>query len=206
VRPGAWDALRETSGPFGLPSSRVDWERRAASPALAARARDIAAVAARLGAASLCSHGVGTATLELNIARSAPGLRLVCTDFAPRTVARLGELFPEAEVVVHDLLRDEPVAADLHLMHRIDSELSDAEWRSVFPRLGTPIVLVPVLLLDWLEAAKALLRRARRPRAARAGYLRSEDALRALWHPTHSDERVRVGDATGYLLTPRYSP
>jgi hypothetical protein len=94
VRPGAWDALRDTAGPFGLPATRAEWEARAASPQLAARARSVVELARGLGVESLCSHGAGTAVLELNVVRAAPELRLVCTDFAPRAAARLRRLFP----------------------------------------------------------------------------------------------------------------
>jgi hypothetical protein len=188
VRPGSW----------------AEWEARAAAPELAGRARDIAAIAARLEARTICSHGVGTATLELCVLHAAPRLRLICTDFAPRTVARLRTLFPEADVRVHDLVREEPPAADLHLMHRIDTELTDAEWRAVFPRFRRgPTLFIPGLLLTWAEAARELARRIRAPRATHAGYLRNEDALRALWAPSHTDSRGTVGDLPAFLLTPR---
>jgi hypothetical protein len=199
----AWDAARDLRGPFGLPEDRTAWEAQAASAALAVRAADVGRIAARVGARSLCSYGAGTGTLELALARAAPGLSVTCTDFAPRSVARLARLFPEATVVLHDLVGDAPLAADLHLLHRVDTELSSAEWRAVFPRFGAPVLVVPVLLLGWREAAKALVRRVRHPGAARAGYLRSEDALRDLWAASHEDERVTVGGAPAFLLRRR---
>lgn len=203
VRPEAWDVVRETPGPFELPAGRVEWEAKAYTPQLAARARDIAGVAARLGARSLCSYGVGNARLELNVARAAPGLRLVCTDFTPRTVARLRLLFSEAEVVEHDLRTDPPREAELQLMHRIDAELPADAWKAVFPRFREPVLLVPALLLTWVDAAREVARRVRKPRAARAGYFRNEDALRDLWAATHDDERLRVGELDAFLLTRR---
>lgn len=201
VLPTAWDAARETDGPFGLPETREEWERAAADDSLRARALDIAALARRLEADRICSYGVGSALLELNLARA--GLRLTCADYAPRTVARLRGLFPEAELVEHDLIRDIPLAGDLHLMHRIDSELSTREWRSVFPRFREPILVVPTLLLDLERALKEIALRVIRPRATRAGWVRTEAALRALWRPTHDDEWVTVGGAPAFLLTRR---
>lgn len=203
VRPEAWDAARDLAGPFALPATRMEWEARASSPELAARARGIAALTARLDAESVCSYGAGIGALELNLARLAPGLHLVCTDYAPRTVERLGALFREAEIVRHDLSRDDPLEADLHLLHRVDTELSDDEWRTVFPRFRTPALYVPAMLLTWRTAAKELARRVRLPQATRAGYVRTEDALRVLWRPSHRDERLAVGDLTGFLLIPR---
>lgn len=202
VRPEAWDAVRDLAGPFGLPRNRAEWEARASSPELAARAHSIAALAGRLEAESICSYGVGVCAVELNLARLAPGLHLACTDYAPRTVERLGALFPEADVIRHDLLRDDPLEADLHLLHRVDTELSDDEWRTVLPRFRAPALVVPAMLLTWRSVAKELALRVRPGRATRAGYVRTEDALRSLWRPSHRDERLPVGDLTGFLLTP----
>ena len=202
-RPETWDALRETPGVFQLPATRGAWEERARTPELASRARDIAALARRLGARSVASYGVGNAGLELNLSRELPEVRLSCGDYTPRTVERLRGLFPEATVVRHDLRADGPLEADLHLMHRIDAELTADEWRRVLARYGEPILFVPALLLGWVTAAKEILRRVRKPRATRAGYFRTEDALRDLWEPTHTDERLPVGDLTGFLLRPK---
>jgi len=201
LRPQAWDAARAAPGPFLLPETREQWEALADDEQLRARARDIAAFA---GAESLCSHGVGTALLELNIVRAAPGLRLTCTDYAPRTVERLAILFPEAEVVLRDLTDPDPPSATLHLMHRLDAELDDDAWRGVFARLPEPVLFVPNVVLGVSGAARELGRRlVRRGRLTNAGWFRNEAALRALWRDTHADRRVTVGGARSYLLVPR---
>jgi hypothetical protein len=203
VRPAAWDAARDTSGPFGLPNSRRAWESAAGNPRLAQRAADVVTVAQRIGARTLCSHGVGTGTLELNIHRIAPELKLICTDYAPRATQRLAELFPEAEVVVHDLAVDMPPEADLHLMHRIDTELDTTTWRKVVSRYCEPILFVPVLLLDAERMLKELYRRFVGVQTSRAGWVRTEDALRSLWDSTHEDEPVTIGDQRAFLLSRR---
>lgn len=202
VLPEAWDAARDTSGAFGLPESRDEWERLAGQPQLERRARDIVAIARRLGARSLCSHGAGTGALELNVHRLAPDLALTCTDYAPRATERLGRLFSEAFVIAHDLAREEPPPADLHLMHRIDTELDAETWKRVFARFAEPIVLVPTLLLDAERVLKEVALRVLSPRASRAGWMRTEDALRALWSATHSDEIISIGEQRSFLLTP----
>src|SRR5207249_8373397 len=129
---------------------------------------------------------------ELNLARLRPDLELVCTDFAPRTLERLCRLFPEADVRRHDLLCDPPLEADLHLFHRIDSELSNRQWRSVLPRFREPILLVATELLEMHS-----LLRERRLRssstATAAGYIRTEAGLRSLWRRTHRDRKLAVG-------------
>src|SRR4051812_26736142 len=100
VQARAWDAARLLPGPFALPRNRADWERAAALPDLETRARDIAAIVRTLRVERLCSHGVGTALLELNLARQLPDVHLVCTDYAPQTVERLSAMFTEADVVL----------------------------------------------------------------------------------------------------------
>jgi len=206
VQPGAWDAARDTDGPFGLPDTRAEWEAKAADPALAARAQDIAAIVRKNGAKRVCSYGVGTGVLELGLWRAAPELELTCTDYAPRTVERLRTLFPEAGVVRHDLLADEPLDVDFHLLHRVDTEFPDPQLRDILARFQQPVLLVPSVLLTWRLVLHELLVRLRRPRATRAGWLRSEAAFLALWRDRFHARDVTVGSARGFLLTKDGAP
>jgi hypothetical protein len=201
--PTSWDAARELKGPFELPPDRELWEERAENPNLRARACDIVSVARALGARTVCSYGVGIGALEFNVHRLAPDLSLVCGDYAPRTVERLTELFVEATVRRHDFASDLPLHGDLHLMHRLDSELNDSEWRAVLARFHQPILFVPGLVLDAAVAAKELARRALKWRATEAGWYRNEDALRSLWIHAHEDRPLFVGSAHAFLLVPR---
>ena len=196
----AWDTLRDGEGPFGLPSTRAAWEAIASDPATVARAEDVVRVARGCEARRLCSYGVGTGALELQVARHAPELELTCTDYAPRAVTRLRELFPEATVVRHDLLADEPVEADLHLLHRVDTEFSDPDLRRILLRFQEPVLLVPSAFLGGRLLLRELLVRFGRRRATRAGWLRSEDAFRALWRGAREATEVRIGETRGYLL------
>jgi hypothetical protein len=201
--PASWDAARELDGPFELPRDRTLWEKHAASADLRARAGDVVSVARALGARTLCSYGVGTGALELNVHRRAPDLALICGDYATRTVQRLADLFVEATVTRHDFASDPPLLGDLHLMHRLDTELGDSQWQAVLAGIHQPIVFVPALILDIKSAAKELVRRGLRRQATFAGWFRNEDALRSLWADTHSDRRLGIGDARGFLLIPR---
>lgn len=198
----AWDALRETESAFGIPATREAWEASAREPLLEARARRIAAVLYRLGARRVCSYGVGGAALELNLVRAAPGIELVCTEVAPRTVERLRDLFHEAEVVRHDLRTDEPLPADVHLLHRVDTELSNAEWTEVLGRFRKPVLLIACGMAGWTEVRRELATR-RSPSATRAGYLRSRRSLERLWRRSHTAEQVDTGDLPSYVLRPR---
>lgn len=151
----------------------------------------------------MCSYGVGVAYLERNLLLAAPELELTCTDFAPRAVERLRGLFQEATFVLHDLRTDPPLDSDLHLFHRLDTEFSDDEWPEVFARFRAPVLVVATELLGLRNIARELLAFVRHPRASKAGWIRSEDALRALWSASHEDRRVELYDLPGYVLTPR---
>jgi hypothetical protein len=205
IRPDAWDALRiGTSGPFALPAARADWERAAdAIPWLASRAAAVDALLGERGVRRLASYGAGAGFLELALARRAPERELVAADYAEATVARLRELFAEAEVVRHDLRTDPPLVADLHLFHRIDTELADRDWRAVLRRFaGEAVLFVPSEVVDWREA----WRRSRRGRAARttaAGWLRNGAAFESLWRRTHRAAPVALDGAPAWLLEPR---
>ena len=202
--PSAWDAARALPGPFELPETRAEWELSARRGDLRERAVDVASVARGLGAASLCSHGVGTALLEWNLHRVEPELKLTCTDFAPVTVERLRRLFPEAEVMLRDLVDPAPPIADVHLMHRLDAELADDDWRSVFARIDRPILFVPNVVLDLAGAAREVARRLlRRGALTEAGWFRNEAALRALWSESHRDRPLTVSESRAFLLEPR---
>ena len=206
LSPDGWDAVRRLPGAFHLQDTREQWLADGSQPPYPERAKSVIALAHRVGALSLCSHGAGGALLEQQVHRLAPELELTCTDFAPETVSALRELFEGANVVVTDL-RDPSALprADLHLMHRLDQELSEHQWHAVFARLDAPVVFVPSEILTLAAAAKELVRRTLRPRATSAGWFRNEGALRALWSPWFEDRPVQIGDEIGFLLSPRGS-
>jgi hypothetical protein len=205
VRPESWDALRtRTSGAFALAETREEWERTADEhPELEARAKRLDALFGRRDVARVASYGAGGATLECWLKRIAPGRDLTVTDYAAATVERLRPIFPEAECVVHDLLEDPPLEADIHLFHRIDTEFTNRQWRTVFDRYWrSPIVFVAAGQVD-LAGALAEVRKRTRPGASRAGWVRTRGAIEALWQRTHTASPVNVGDLPAWELTPK---
>lgn len=204
LEPAAWDKARLMSGSFALPATRAEWLRLADQDDLQRRAKDVIRIATHLDASSLCSHGVGTGMLEVNLQHAAPWLRIVCTDFAPLTVERLKHLFVGAEVVLRNLTDPVPPVADLHLMHRLDAELDDIAWRRVFEQIDQTILFVPNVLLNFQIASREIGRRLLRPgRLTDAGWFRNEEALQALWCDTHTAETVDVGGTLSFVLMPR---
>jgi hypothetical protein len=207
VRPDAWDALRtDTSGPFAAPQTRADAERVLSEhPEISARAEAIDGWLTSDGAASVASYGVGGATLELCLHDRAPQRALVLGEYAPRTVERLRTIFPEPEVAIelHDLLADPPLPADVHLLHRVDTEMRAAQWRGVLRRFATQRILFVAAGMVDVAGAMAELRKGLRKGATKAGWVRTRPALEALWRDTHVGRPIAVGDLPAWVLEPR---
>ena len=200
---GSWDSLR-LSGPeaFRLASTRVELDRRASTdPHLRERAGELALIARSLGGPRLASYGVGVGALEALL--EGEGLAVTLTEYAPLTVDRLRLLFPKARVVVHDLLVDGPLEdVDVHLFHRIDTELDDEQWRLVLRRFaGVPVIVVAAGIATPRALAREALLRIRR-RGTAAGWMRTRDSLRALWAEAHRTQAVMFADLPGWVLRP----
>jgi hypothetical protein len=206
VRAEAWDALRTgTDGAFSLAGSREELERVAdRRPEIGERAKAIEAWLEKRDVGSLASYGVGGAVLEAWLLRLRPSRSFVLTDYGPETVDRLRALLPDVKVVHHDLLRDPPLDADIQLFHRIDTELTDKEWRGVLKRFaGETILVVATEIATPRRLARELMLRARSRRLTRAGWLRTRDSFETLWSGTHDAEPIRLYDLEGWALTPR---
>jgi hypothetical protein len=201
-RRDAWDDLRlHGSGPFLLPEDRTAWTDLSGDPIAVARAR---ALHELLPGGSVASYGAGIAATERALYTLDPSRRLVLTDFAPGTTARLSRLFPEATVIEHDLRSDAPVPnIDLHMFLRVDTELDDTAFRTTLRRFGGQRVLVAA---TEVLSVRALVRETRtwlRGGAVHAGQVRSRGAFEALFARTHESRPIRVGDLHAWLLEPR---
>jgi hypothetical protein len=206
VRPEAWDALRtRTDRAFSIAASREELERTAdGRPEIGERARAINRWLEQRGVDALASYGVGGGVLEAWLLRLRPERRLALTDYGPETVERLRALFPEAEVKRHDLLRDPPLAAEVHLFHRVDTELTDEQWGEVLRRFADATILVVATeVATPRRLGQELLLRARSRHLTRAGWLRTRGSFEALWRGTHDAEALRLKDLDGWALTPR---
>jgi hypothetical protein len=208
VNAKAWDGLRtQTGGAFSMPSTRSEFIRATeARREIAARAAAVDAWLEQQGALTVASYGVGAASLEWCLYALHPERRLIVTDYAEKTVERLAALFPEAQPRYHDLLHDDPLVADAHLFHRIDTELDEGSWHQVFARFANASILV--VATQVLDLKRFLLELKIRPglrhrRASRAGYIRTRAAFEALWQPTHTAQRLRMNDLEAWALVPR---
>ena len=194
--PDAWDQLRGADPAFGLGGSREEWLRRAASfAALASQAAQIVALLRGWGVTRMVSVGVGTAILEYHIQTQYPELTLRCGDYAPASLELLRRCFTECRSIeVMDLLDTRWVRDpenEVVLLNRVDTELTDEQWRRVFSDLHRQrvrrIILIPCGLLTPRALARELqtiVRSALRRRPlTKAGYFRTHARMRQLFSP-----------------------
>jgi hypothetical protein len=206
VRPEAWDALRvQTDGPFSLPADRSAWEQQALSRQdLLARAQAVNAWAEDGNVESIASYGVGGATLEYLLWRERPERRMTLSDYTPASIDRLKRLFPEATVQRFDLLGDAPLAADVHVFHRIDTEFTNAQWRSILRRFADRRVLLLASEVASLRRMVSELHiRLGQRDATRAGWLRNGAAFERLVGCAHDATPLQLGDLQAWDLRPR---
>ena len=155
-------------------------------------------------ARTVISYGAGGGLPEIWLLRIDPERRIVLTDYAPGTVTRLRELLPEAEVHRHDLLRDPPLEGDVHMFHRIDTELDNDQWRGVYRRFaGQTIFVVATGILPTDEIPKQVLSAIRNRHATHAGWTRTRAAFESLWRKTHRATPMKLADLEGWTLEPR---
>jgi hypothetical protein len=206
LRPEAWDSLRlKTSGPFSMAADRDELERQAdARPEIGERMKLVDRLLRERDARSLVSYGVGGALPEVWLLRIDPARRVSITDYAPETVERLRSLLPEADVHRHDLLSDPPLEGDVHMFHRIDTELGNREWRGVFRRFAKQTILVVATeVMPAREIPRELLGALRSRGGTRAGWTRTGGAFESLWRRTHRSTHLHLGDLQGWMLEPR---
>ena len=90
------------------------------------------------------------------------------------------------------------------MFHRIDTELTNREWRGVFGRFANESVLVVATeVMPAREVPGELLNALRRRGGTRAGWTRTGGAFESLWRRTHRGTRLQLGDLDGWMLEPR---
>jgi hypothetical protein len=219
VSDDAWDRLRldTTLNAFALCRTRADWLRGCRTDSAAERrARDISRLLDAKRCESLISIGVGRAHLEYWLKHQNPGIELTCLEHGARTVATLRQVFTECDRIdLFDLQTGSwPVASPgtLYLLCRIDKELDNQTWNSVFCQMAeagaSDILFVATGFLDARCLAQLAterltsLVRGRNPTFA--GFIRTRTAFRQLWRPFYAESReLNVGEFSAFLLTPK---
>jgi hypothetical protein len=205
-----WDRLREVDSAFGFGRSREEWVAKARSSSeLTERAKAIAILLDGWNTRRLVSPGVGTGLMEFLLKSERPGLVMRCGDWSPESLRLLRERFTECDSIEEIDLRGHGWARDpdeVVLLNRVDMELSDREWRSVFTGLARAqverVVLVPCGLLTGSMAVAELrglvVSLGRRRSIARSGYLRTPARMLDLFDGLYERREVL---STGNLPT-----
>jgi hypothetical protein len=206
VRPEAWDALRtRTDGPFAMARTTAEAERVALEhPELVGRADALAQWLHRERIGRVVSYGVGGGTMELLLSHHEHVPELVLTDYGPETVDGLRSLFPDTEVVRHDLLADPPLEGDLQLFHRIDTEFSNRQLRGLLERFAPErVLIVGSGTITVREGIHEVAYRFRNRNVSKAGWRRSRATFEALWSRTHDAVALTLHDLPAWDLRPR---
>jgi len=192
----AWDRIRETDSAFATPPTRSEWLRMSDRPELVRRAEMIARIAGERRANVVASYGVGPALRDRHL-ESRVG-RLVCSDFTPRTIDRVTRYMPEADVRLHDL-RSGPLDADLHVLHRVDTEFDNVELASTLDLFrGTEVLIVVSQFLNARYLLREIVTRVRGGHMA--GWLRTEAAFQKVIPSGFETHRRQVADLPAFLL------
>lgn len=224
--PESWDMLRTSEPLFSIPQEREAWLRvneeqirkDGQDAKLKERGADIARLLKERNITSVFATGSGGAGLEYHILKNAPGLHMLCSDYAPQTVEILRKVFVEAESVVQfDILRDAwtPVtnrsdtSTTLCLMYRLDAGFTDLEWRSIFKRLKDEGVQQILYIPTGFLTMRGLLFRLRSrllwmlsgKHAVFSGYLRTKDTFLSFWRGYFSSTEYVLGGMAGFWLT-----
>lgn len=212
----SWDAIRidGEDKEYAIPSQTQRWIQQCEDGPFEQRSAELVQLFRNLQAKRIFSAGVGRGCLERRLLQLDPSLSILCSDYAPRTVEALRHRFGDEAVVLQFDMRSQewPSDVDIYLLHRVDTELDDAQWRATFSRMRRSGVLLALLvsvgtlsLPMWLrEQAKRALYLAGDRRFVFAGYFRTRSRLESLWSRTHTlkHEVTLSGGLPAFLLEP----
>lgn len=214
--PEAWDHLRQGAGgeDYAIPKLRENWVRRCQEHTEAAQgAHAIVEVARGINCTTVFSVGVGRGCVEYHMKQLNPNLRIVSTEYSRSAVELLQVVFTECDrIAAFDMTSAcWPAFSEesLYLLYRVDTGLSDDQWRGVFGNMAdSGVVRILMVATDFLNARALLRELVRRGRSqvlgtplTFAGYLRSKSMFRDLWRPHYEAvAEHQIGGLTGFLL------
>ncbi|KND50760.1 MAG: hypothetical protein ABA06_04720 [Parcubacteria bacterium C7867-001] len=226
--PESWDALREQEPSFSIAETREEWLKAAELSVkkdgqdanLGARAADIVPLLKRHAITTIFSVGAGGGGLEYQLKKRIPELRIVASEYAPKSVELLRKVFLEAEEVrSFDLLSGDwtPVteridaATTLVLIYRLDAQFTDRQWRDLFKTLATAgVSRVLYIPTGFLTLRSLFFRLSRRiawlfsgAEMVFAGYLRTKTTFHSFWKGSYQSEEGVFGGSGGFWLTRR---
>lgn len=221
----SWDALRTTHPQFSISKNRKEWllaseaqvRKDGQDNGLAKRAKDVNDLILEKGIKSLFSVGVGGAGLEYQIKKINPDLKLICSEYAPKNVELLKEVFIESdEIVEFDILNGDWKEINKKylgessacLMYRVDASFTDKEWRKIFVRLYVAgvknVIFIPSSFLTMLSIFNRKSREIKwkmsKTDIVFSGYLRTKSKFRSYWRGLYNEKPMEFGGIKGFML------
>ncbi|UPJ41956.1 hypothetical protein IVB40_32550 [Bradyrhizobium sp. 40] len=217
----SWDALRTQHPHFVVQETRDKWlaslseSKDGQDLALKQRAAQIERELRVRGITDVHSVGVGAGALEYFLKQEMPSMHITASEYAPANVARLRNVFHEANVIQFDIaqgdwsgVQPQPDCSAV-LMYRVDPHFTNEAWRTIFSNMAAAgveniifipatIVTVQYLLLLQLRASIAYIRG---ERASFTGYMRSAKVFPPFWDRLYVHKNVMLGGLPSYLLT-----
>jgi hypothetical protein len=216
--PESWDILRikgEGSGNFFyISDDRTVWQQGCLSnERLKLRAQKIAGFL-KLNFRCIYSFGVGDARLEFLIKEENPLFQMKCSDFAPKGLERLQNVFVEAdEIFLFDITQGNWNRIDpegICLFHRVDTELNDDQWRVVLRKMKSRgirnVLFIPGQMVTLgrilQQEIKYIIFRLLGRKMTFSGFMRTKGKFISLLTEFFDiDQIVTLQDLQGFLLT-----
>jgi hypothetical protein len=224
----SWDVLRENDDHFSISESREEWisvnenlvKKDGQDGALIGRAEQIVELLKWKNIEELFSVGSGGAGLEYHVLKRMPDLRLTCSEYSPKSVEVLRNVFTECEAVIEfdavksnwaDVVSVSNITKQIILMYRIDIHLTDIETEQMFKKMYEAGIENVIIVLCGVVTVRGFINRLIQrltwklsgEKLIFAGYLRSEASFEKFWSKYYQSEGFLCGGLPSYLLKKR---
>jgi|SRR3989344_2490755 len=227
----SWDILRKIHSQFSISEDREEWLKSAEGKRtgkenvkkdgqegnLIQRARDVVDIIDHLGITCVFSLGVGGAGLEYQIKKIKPEVKMVCSEYSHVAVNALKKVFLECDEIVYFDARNDDFTStimeypsrQLHLISRLDVDLTDEEFRDVIKRMYDSGIQNILVICGGCLTLRGLFNRLHQRINYRlhsvplafAGYLRSAKTFSSFWYNSYQSTEINCGGLKSFLLT-----
>lgn len=223
----SWRSLRDSHPRFSISDDRDEWVKASEleiikdgqDTELINRASEIVQLLKAKDIKTLFSVGVGGAGLEYQIKKRMPNLRIICSEYEPKTVEKLKKVFIEAdEIIEFDILKGDwgsvhkqylEDSKSLVLMYRLDAGFDDMDWKKIFISMSdaniSNIIYIPTttltLLSIWNRKSREFKWFLKRMPISFAGYLRTKMRFQSYWKTLFDEKEIVLGGLKSFCLS-----
>lgn len=212
-----WDILRsdEKKTLFSIEKSVQEYEHNCMNSVEYERMANFLTSCLKKGEfEKITSLGVGKGILEWHIKKRFPKVKIVCTDYAPKTIECLKAVFEDCdEIFQFDMMNDDfsvMADSDYVLMYRISTEFDYSSWKRIFQKMYdggiARIIFIPTGLdgpREWFFEQKQHWKHIiKRRKDVFCGWRYSEKEFETMWRGSYVTSRKIDYDKTAvYFLT-----